>query len=172
MHYLCWMNTKVLCKCMRHDPSPNPSPSPSPNPNPNTNTNPNPNPNQVRLATASRTFETSAFKRRYAETPEVTMQHTLWAALHGLVSREADRRGVPQERADAALLWVQRNAFTAGDNSGLQEALDPTQLRKLTARVWSSAALFEGDDHWPCSLLQAWLGLGLGFGSGTGLGLG
>ena len=109
----------------------------------------------ARLATASRTFETSAFKRRYAETREVTMQHTLWAALHGLVSREADRRGVPQERADAALLWVQRNAFTAGFNSGLQEALDPTQLRKLTARVWSSAAIFEGVDQWPCSLLQA-----------------
>ena len=73
-----------------------------------------------------------------------------------------------QERADAALLWVQRNAFTAGDNSGLQEALDPTQLRKLTARVWSSAALFEGTEHWPCSLLQAWLGLGFGSGSGKG----
>ena len=27
------------------------------------------------------------------------MQHTLWAALHGLVSREAERRGMPQERA-------------------------------------------------------------------------
>ena len=54
---------------------------------------------EVRLATASRTFETSAFKRRYAETREVTMQHTLWAALHGLVSREAERRGMPQERA-------------------------------------------------------------------------
>ena len=24
MHYLCWMNTKVPFKCMRHDPSPNP----------------------------------------------------------------------------------------------------------------------------------------------------
>ena len=36
-----------------------------------------------------------------------------------------------------------------------QEALDPSQLRKLTARVWSSAAIFEGRDHWPCSLLQA-----------------
>ena len=100
------------------------------------------------------------------------MQHTLWAALHGLVSREADRRGVPQERADAALLWVQRNAFTAGDNSGLEEALDPTQLRKLTARVWSSAALFEGTDHWPCSLLQAWSRFGFGLGVGVGVGLG
>ena len=162
---------------------------------------------EARLATALLTFETSAFKQRYAATSEVTMQHTLWTALHGLVSMQARRTGVPQARADAALLWVQRNAFTAGDNSGLQErqidslqggscnmrnmhmhgvlqhmhahahahactctctcmvyysvtirtqeALDPSQLRKLTARVWSSAAIFEGVDHWPCSLLQA-----------------
>ena len=83
------------------------------------------------------------------------MQHTLWAALHGLVSQEARRLGVPQARADDALREVQRNAFTAGNNSGLNEALDPTELRKLTARVWSSNVAFEGRDHWPCSLLQA-----------------
>ena len=110
---------------------------------------------EARLRASRRSFASSRFRSSYSATAEVTMQHTLWAALHGLVSREARRVGVPQERADAALLEVQRNAFTAGDDSGLQEALDPTELRKLTARVWSSAAVFEGRDHWPCSLLQA-----------------
>ena len=110
---------------------------------------------ETRLVATRRTFAASSFKSRYEATREVTMQHTLWAALHGLVSQEARRLGVPQARADDALREVQRNAFTAGNNSGLNEALDPTELRKLTARVWSSAATFEGCDHWPCRLLQA-----------------
>jgi len=117
----------------------------------------------ARLQATWRTFATSDFKRQYeAMTEPVTLQHKLWDAVHGLVTKEARRLGVPQQRADDALLALQRNAFTAGSvaggaalPSGLQEALDPAELRKLTARVWSSNVNFEGRDHWPCSLLQA-----------------
>ena len=96
---------EVMCECWAAEPSDRPTFEGA----------------EARLTTALRTFETSTFKQRYAATSEVTMQHTLWAALHGLVLQEARRLGVPQARAEAALLWVQRSAFTAGDNSGLQE---------------------------------------------------
>ena len=100
----------------------------------------------ARLQATWRTFATSDFKRQYeAMTEPVILQHKLWNAVHGLVTKEARRLGVPQQRADDALLALQRNAFTAGSvaggaalPSGLQEALDPAELRKLTARVWSS----------------------------------
>ena len=106
---------------------------------------------EAKLTAAQRTFESSNFKRLYAATDEVTMYWRFMQALHGLVSREARRLGVPQARADEALLQVQSNAF----HVGWQEAIDPAQLRNLVARVWSSAAMFEGRHHWPCSLLQA-----------------
>ena len=96
---------EVMCECWAAEPSDRPTFEGA----------------EARLETALCTFETSMFKQRYAATSEVTMQHTLWAALHGLVLQEARRLGVPQARAEAALLWVQRSAFTAGDNSGLQE---------------------------------------------------
>ena len=96
---------EVMCECWAGEPSDRPTFEGA----------------EARLETALCTFETSMFKQRYAATSEVTMQHTLWAALHGLVLQEARRLGVPQARAEAALLWVQRSAFTAGDNSGLQE---------------------------------------------------
>ena len=107
----------------------------------------------TQLAAAQRTFATSRYKELYDATPLVEYQHVLLGALEGLVRSEARRLGVPQERAKEAFLELQRNAFTCVPD-GLTEALNPDQLRKLTARIWSSAVVFEGNDHWPCKLLQ------------------
>jgi hypothetical protein len=112
---------------------------------------------EARLATALLTFETSAFKQRYAATSEVTMQHTLWTALHGLVSMQARRTGVPQARADAALLWVQRNAFTAGDNSGLQERqIDSLQGGSCNMRNMHMHGVLQHMHAHACAHAHAW----------------